>query len=303
MQNNKKIHVFIHADLDGAACYMVLCWFSWFDPTYTVTTHDNLRSNVSKWSLKNKFQDYDEIYFLGLDTCEISDVIDYKNVFIMNHHQESSRCKDFFKNSDVKIFEYGSSVLGVYRFLKEKYSDRKISAQQRKFIALVDDYISYRLLEKNISVGLNILYWNYQGNKVDKLINDFYFGFVDFNENQLKIIDFYKSKIKKIIQASDFYIGDVKIQGVFRKVIATFADVCVNEVAFELTGMGYEMAIIVNPNTQKVSFRKNHYSNLDLSKVAKTLTDGGGYKNTAGGIITEKFMSFTKLLDKKEIKL
>jgi hypothetical protein len=40
-----------------------------------------------------------------------------------------------------------------------------------------------------------------------------------------------------------------------------------------------------------------------LSKVSQSLTEGGGYKNTAGGIITEKFMSFTKLLDKKQIKL
>jgi oligoribonuclease NrnB/cAMP/cGMP phosphodiesterase (DHH superfamily) len=303
MQNNKKVHVFIHADLDGAACYMTLCWFSWFDPTYIVTNHESLRTNVSKWMLKNKIQDYDEIYFLGLDPCEISDIIDYNNVMIMNHHQESSRCRDFFKKANVMTFEYGSSVLGVYRFFKDKYSDRKISAQQRKFIALVDDYISYRLLEKDLSVGLNIIYWNYQGNKVEKLSKDFYFGFNSFNEEQLKIVDFYKSKIRKIIQASDFYVGDVKIQGVFRKVIATFAEVCINEVASELTGMGYEMAIIVNSNTRKVSFRKNHHSNLDLSKVAKTLTDGGGYKNTAGGIITEKFMSFTKLLDKKEITL
>lgn len=302
MNNNKKIHVFTHADLDGSACYLTLCWYIWSEPTYTITTHDTLKSNVSKWLLKNKIEEYDEIYFLGLDTCEIKDLIDYKNVFIFDHHQEANRCKDLYKNCNVNIFEYGSSVLGLYRFLKEKYPDRKISPPQRKLIALVDDYISYRLLEKELSIGLNMIYWNYQGDKLDKLKNDFYLGFNSFNQDQLKIIDFYKNKVKKIVNESDFYIGDFKIQGVFRKIIATFSEVCINEVASELTSLGFEVAIIVNMKTEKVSFRKNHNSNVDLPKLAKVLSDGGGYKHSAGGLLTQKFLDFTKLLKKYDIR-
>ena len=137
--------------------------------------------------------------------------------------------------------------------------------------------------------------------KIQKLKEEFNDGFSNFNDNQLKIIDFYKNKIDKIIKESDFYVGDFKIQGIFRKVIATFADTCINEVAAELTKMGYEIAIVVNTKSQKVNFRKNHLSNVDLSKLAKALSDGGGYKNTAGGLLTEKFMNFTKLLTKYDI--
>ena len=302
MQNNKKIHVFLHADLDGSACYLLLHWYLWNTPTYTVTNHLNMKNDISRWLLKNKLEDYDEIYFAALDTCPIMHLIDEKNVQIFDHHQEAKRCRDLYKNAKVHVLEQGSTVLGLYRHLKEKYSDRKISTEQRKFVALVDDYVSYRLLERVQSIGMNMLYWNFQGDKTLKLKERFDNGFSDFSEQEIKIIDFYKSKIKKIIDAADFYVGDVKIQGVFRKIIATFADTCINEVAAELTEMGYEIAIIVNNDTQKVSFRKNHYSNVDLSKIAQSLTDGGGYKNTAGGIITEKFMSFTKLLEKKEIK-
>jgi len=303
MQNNKKIHVFIHSDLDGSACYLLLHWYLWNTPSYTMTNHLNMKSDISRWLLKNKLEDYDEIYFVALDTCPIMHLIDEKNVQIFDHHQEAKRCRDLYKNAKVHVLEQGSTVLGLYRHLKEKYSDRKISTEQRKFVAIVDDYVSYRLLEKLQSIGMNMIYWNFQGDKTLKLKERFNNGFSDFSEQEIKIIDFYKSKIRKIVDSAEFYVGDVKIQGVFRKIIATFADTCINEVAAELTEMGYEIAIIVNNDTQKVSFRKNHHSNVDLSKVAQSLADGGGYKNTAGGMITEKFMSFTKLLEKKEIKL
>ena len=301
MNNLKKIHVFTHADLDGSASYMVLSWYLWNSPAYVLCTHDSLRSTVSKWLLKNKISDYDAVYFLGLDTCDICDLIDFENVYVLDHHQEANRCKELYKKSNIEVFEYGSSVLGVYRYFKNKYQDRKITANQRKFVALVDDYISYRLLEKNLSIGLNMLYWNYQGDKLQKLKKDFNDGYSHLTEDQNKIIDFYKQKIHKIVDDADFYVGDFKIQGVFRKVIATFADTCVNEVASELTNMGYEIAIIVNTKTQKVSFRKNHFSNVDLPAIAKTLADGGGYKNMAGGLLNDKFMNFTKLLKKHDI--
>jgi len=303
MQNNKKIHVFLHSDLDGSACYLLLHWYLWNTPSYMMTNHLNMKSDISRWLLKNKLENYDEIYFLALDTCPIMHLIDEKNVQIFDHHQEAKRCQELYKNAKVHVLEQGSTVLGLYRHLKEKYSDRKISTEQRKLVALVDDYVSYRLLERDQSIGINMLYWNFQGDKTLKLKERFNSGFSDFSEQEIKIIDFYKIKIKKIVDSADFYVGDVKIQGVFRKIIATFADTCINEVAAELTEMGYEIAIIVNNDTQKVSFRKNHHSNVDLSKVAQSLADGGGYKNTAGGMITEKFMSFTKLLEKKEIKL
>jgi oligoribonuclease NrnB/cAMP/cGMP phosphodiesterase (DHH superfamily) len=262
-----------------------------------------MKNDVSRWLLKNKIEDYDEVYFFALDTCPIMHLIDKPNVHIFDHHQEAKRCFDLYKNAKVHVLEYGSTVLGFYRYLKEKHELTKITTPQRKFVALVDDYVSYRLIEREESIGINILYWNYQGDRVKKISDRFNLGFDNFSEEEKRIIEFYKSKIKKIVEASDFYVGDIKIQGVFRKVIATFSDTCINEVAAELTNLGYEMAIVVNSDTNKVSFRKNHHSNLDLSKVAKSLTDGGGYKNTAGGIITDKFMSFTKLLQKKEIKL
>lgn len=302
MENHKKIHIFVHADLDGAACYLVLQWYLWNFPSYTITNHSNMRDDVIKWLLKNKLEDFDNVYFVGLDTCTIANLIDHKNVTIYDHHQEAKRCLELYKNANVHIVEFGSTVLGLYRHLKENLKDRKITTAQRKFVAIVDDYISYRLLDSDLSIGLNMIYWNYQGDKVQKLKNDFNEGFNTFTEQQIKIIDFYKNKIKKIVNDSDFYVGDFKIQGIFRKVIATFADTCINEVAAELTKMGYEIAIVVNPKTEKVSFRKNHLSNLDLSKFAQKISDGGGYKNTAGGLLTEKFMSFTKLLEKKKIK-
>jgi len=303
MNNDKKIHVFVHADLDGSACFLLLEWYLWNYPTYTMTTHLNMRNDVSRWLLKNKIEDYDAVYFVALDTCPVLDLIDHKNVQIFDHHQEAKRCKELYENAKVEILEYGSTILGLYRYLKELYQNRKITADQRRFVAIVDDYVSYRLLERDSSIGLNMIYWNYQGDKIQKLKKDFNNGYTTFTEDQFKVIDYYKQKVKKIVNEADFYVGDVKIQGVFRKIVSTFADTCVNEVAAELTNLGYEIAIVVNTETQKISFRKNHASNVDLSKVARSIANGGGYKNTAGGMITESFLAFTKLLEKKEIKL
>lgn len=302
MENKKKIHVFVHSDLDGAACYLVLHWYLWNTPSYTMTNHTNMQNDVAKWLLKNKIEDYDAVYFVALDTCPIHQLVDKPNVYIYDHHQEAKRCQELYKNAKVFILEFGSTVLGLYRHLKEKNPNRSITSPQRKFVAIADDYVSYRLLERELSIGLNMIFWNYQGDKLQKLKEDFNEGFSQFNDNQLKIIDFYKSKIDKIIKECDFYVGDFKIQGIFRKVIATFADTCINEVAAELTKLGYEIAIVVNTRSQKVNFRKNHLSNVDLAKLAKTLSDGGGYKNTAGGLITEKFMNFTKLLTKYDLR-
>jgi oligoribonuclease NrnB/cAMP/cGMP phosphodiesterase (DHH superfamily) len=302
MDSRKKIHIFAHSDLDGAASYILMHWYLWNNPSYTITNHENLKNNVNRWLLKNDITKYDEVYFLALDTCEIVNLIDYSNVKIFDHHQEAERCKDMYKNASVEILTYGSTVLGLFKYFKEKKKDRKITLDQRRFIALVDDYISYRLLERDKSIGINMIFWNYQGDKFQKLKNDFNNGFVDFDENQQSTIKFYRNKINKILDNGEFFIGDFKIQGVFRKVIATFADTCVNEIAYGLTEMGFEIAMIVNVATKKVSFRKNQNSNVNLPKLAKTLLDGGGYNNAAGGVLTDKFMEFTKLLKRYDVR-
>ena len=58
-----------------------------------------------------------------------------------------------------------------------------------------------------------------------------------------------------------------------------------------------DVAIIVNPNSGRVSFRRRAESkNVDVSRIAAKLVDGGGHEYAAGGQVTDKFMDFTKLL-------
>jgi len=101
-------------------------------------------------------------------------------------------------------------------------------------------------------------------------------------------------KLKEQLKTTTYYVGKIKNY----KVISCCTDFAVNELAyFSLKKFNADIAFIVIPSTNRVSIRKNKNTcELDLSKLAELLCDGGGHAYASGGKLTDKFLNFTKTL-------
>ena len=294
--NTNYIHVFTDADLDGAISYLTLCWFIGKDLPVTVTTEKAFGEDFKKFSLSNDINNYTRIYVLDLDICSYASQLDKPNFSIVDHHFGSIECGYNFKHARHKIEDSGSTCKLLYNVLKNHYN-KDIDASKKLLVSIGHDYDSYTLKNRELSIGLNMLFWNLQGNRLEKFKERYKNGFKEFTNEDLKIISFYKNKINKHLQDNHIFSGIIPMGGKNVKVSSVFADFCINEVAQEvITRTNSEVAIIVNPKTESVSFRKASGSDLNMAKLAAKIAEGGGHPSAAGGKITESFMEFTKLL-------
>jgi len=293
-----KYHVWTHYDLDGVVSYLTVKWFYPNENIdYSVTQVNRFRDDWTKWLVKNNIKDYDKIFILDLDVSEYADLIDHKNVIIIDHHKTHTNT---YKNAKVMVKEYTSAAKLTYKLLSKLHPDVNISDAKKKLVLLADDYDSYNLQLPD-SKKLNTVFW--ESNKsFETFINNFMKGFYGFNLQQQNMIKLNEQKIQSVKDNVSIYAADVPIKGSKRRVVAAFADSFQNDIADYLKDeYNAEVAIVVNPKLKHVSFRRKRTdSDLDISKLAKALTDGGGHEYAAGGNITDKFLEFTKLL--KQIK-
>ena len=80
--------VFTDLDLDGAGSYLVHCWAWQNKPNVVTLKVSNLREKFLGWLNHHKLEDYKQVYFFDLDTTEIQDLIDKKNVLMGNKKYE-----------------------------------------------------------------------------------------------------------------------------------------------------------------------------------------------------------------------
>ncbi len=133
--------------------------------------------------------------------------------------------------------------------------------------------------------------------KAEKFITRFYEGFTGFNSQENNIIKDHIIRRDKTIKELQIFKGSVSIQGKQRTIYGTSGDKFVNEVCdYLIKKHNAEIAFFVNTNAGHVSFRKTKNCEIDLSKLAAKLCEGGGHEYAAGGKITDTFMNFTKLL-------
>ena len=90
--------VFTDLDLDGAGSYLVHCWARQNKPNVVTLKVSNLREKFLGWLNHNKLEDYKQVYFFDLDTTEIQDLIDKKNVCIFDHHKTHK--EEIYKNAE-----------------------------------------------------------------------------------------------------------------------------------------------------------------------------------------------------------
>lgn len=292
-----SIHVFTDADLDGAISYLTLCWFKEQKIPVTVTTEKNLKQDFDTFLKNNNIDSYKKIFILDIDISRNPEFYDRANVTIVDHHQGSINCNYNFKYAKAFIENEGSACKLLYKKLKEILK-KDIDANKKLLISIGHDYDSYSLKNKEISVGLNTLFWNFQGNRLEKFAEKYNSGFIPFTNDELKIILFYKNKIKKHIEVTPIYTTTLKLGGKESKICSFMTDFCINEFAQEtIEQTKSDIGIIINPKTETVSFRRSKECTTDLSKLAFKLCGGGGHEAAAGGPITEKFLEFSKLFN------
>ena len=145
-------------------------------------------------------------------------------------------------------------------------------------------------------MALNFLYRNYQGDRLQKFVSDFSSGFHGFTDKQKAIIQFYNNKLKNIKSELQVFGADVPIKNKKYKFVSTFANECINEVAEHIIDdNSADVGLVVNLRSNKISFRKNKQIDLDLSRLAKKFTGGGGHSYAAGGQMTKDFLTFSKV--------
>tara|TARA_R110002020_G_scaffold15792_2_gene56347 strand:+ start:278 stop:1207 length:930 start_codon:yes stop_codon:yes gene_type:complete len=296
---HKRNFIFTDIDLDGAMSYLLFEWYNKKRIPYIATRVTDFRASFSGWLKHHKLTDYDTVYILDLDVSnECQELVDKPNIVIVDHHESHVQNKHKYKKAKTFISTDTSCARLLYKLLYSK-SDEPLSDEYKKLVLLVDDYDSYSLKVPN-SHELNTIFWNYQGDKVKKFVEDFGSGFHEFTSQQEKIIDFYKKKLSNVISSLDIFEGIVPIGSAPTKVVSTFANTCINDVAdYIIKDHDADIGMVVNMDSKKVSFRKDKQCPVDLSLLAKTIADGGGHKYAAGGKVSDKFITFTKLLKPK----
>lgn len=288
--------MFTDADLDGAISYLTLCWYIGKQLPVTVTSEKSLFEDFKRFSQNKDIKNFKRIYVLDLDICSLAPQIDRPNFSIIDHHMGSIECGYNFKNAKHRIENSGSTCKLLYNVLKTHYN-RDLDDLKKLLISVGHDYDSYTLNNKEISVGLNMLFWNLQGNRIEKFYNKYKDGFKPFTEEDKRIISFYNSKIDRFISDNHIFIGTIPTANGDIKVASIMADFCINEIAQNIIEKtNSEVGIVINPKTESVSFRRRPGSSYRVNKLAAKISDGGGHESAAGGRITESFLEFTKLL-------
>jgi nanoRNase/pAp phosphatase (c-di-AMP/oligoRNAs hydrolase) len=304
MDDKKNIFIFTDCDLDGAGSYLMFKWFISDDIPYKIVRVNDFGAIFKNWY--EKYQNkYDMIYILDLDVSqECLELVDKKNVTIIDHHKTHVENKHKYKHATAVVQEAPSCTKFLYSIFSKKY-EIKLTDEQKLMVLYINDYDCYELKFPQ-SYNLNILYWNYQGDRLDKFLNDFGNGFTGFNDSQQNIILYNKNKFKSIINKLEVHIArQVPIGKLKYKLVSVFADSYVNEVADHIIkNYKADIGFVVNLKSKKVSLRKSKTCDVDLGKLAtKLFNAGGGHEYAAGGIINEQFLNLTKIFKPMSIKI
>jgi nanoRNase/pAp phosphatase (c-di-AMP/oligoRNAs hydrolase) len=281
--------IFTDLDLDGCCSYLAYSWLTQTRSKAITIKVSNLREKFLAWLKRNKLSDYKTVYFFDLDTTEIKDLIDKKNVTIFDHHKSHD---EKYKNATTIIDKECTSCSKlIYRHYK---NSANLTNEQKKLIALANDYDCYELKFPE-SNKLNFLFWYKNGDKLQNFINDFEAGFHGFTNDQNKIISYHFYKFKKIRDSVILYKSTLKIAGKEYKFISTFGNEYVNDLCqYIIDNNDCDVCLMINLKNNRVYLRKNRTVELNLGKFAQKICDGGGHEYAAGGELNETVLALSK---------
>jgi len=298
-----KCHVFTDCDLDGAGSYHILTRIFNKKIPFTVARVNDIPAKITSWLANHDIADYERIYILDLDLSQYPDIqklVDRTNVTVVDHHKQHIDQRNDYKYAETIITSETSTCKLIY-----KHSDGKniLTDEEKLLVLMVDDYDAYKFNIPN-SYELNIIFWSYQGNRVDRFQEDFPGGFTGFTSQQTNIIQFYKKRLENIKSSLQVHRADIPIKGTTYRMVSVFADAYINDIADHIIqNYKCDIGFVVNLKSNKVSLRRSKECTIDLSWLANTLFDeGGGHEAASGGIICESFLTFSQLFKPMQIK-
>jgi len=296
--------IFTDCDLDGAGAYAVYSWLTGItNIPYKVCRVNDLLTAVKSFNKTHKFEDYDKVLFFDLDASdpELKEIIDHDNVVIVDHHASNISSPTTYDKATSYVEDCTSTCKLIYKHFLPK--DLKLSGPQKLFIALVDDYDSYEL-KTPYSKDLNSVFWSYKGDRLQKLYRDFPEGFTGFNKFHKNMLDIKHKDLTQLKEELEIYTGDVTTKKHKFRLASTVATRHINDVADYISEKaGAEVAVVVNTNSGKVSFRRRRgCEDVSMVKLAAAVTENsGGHEAAAGGMLCDKFLQFTKTLKPESI--
>jgi|694.fasta_scaffold00065_17 oligoribonuclease NrnB/cAMP/cGMP phosphodiesterase (DHH superfamily) len=281
-----NVFLWTNCDLDGVASTIILGnAFAKSNFDYQCVFFGDFEKKYTEWFNENSNK-YDKIFIVGipLDQNTINK-IDDKKVIIISDKKENIKVYDSTLIDD----DTTSCTKLLYKKFKDKF---EFSSDLKKLIVYVDDYNSYELKTREAKI-LNGLFRKSGNNRFYNFVNKFWSGYQELSESELRLSSSFYKDLNSELENLFLYQGEYK----GHSVIATFAKGSANEIANSLLdNYDYEIAIIVNVNTQFVSFRKKRNSSADIKFMAENLCNGGGSVNSSGGKLTQKFLDFTTTL-------
>lgn len=278
-----KIFVWSNSDLDGA-CSTILLGNIFPTMEYKSVFFGDFLSQYTDW--ESNLENYDKVFVIGmvLDQSIINKIDDPRVVFVSDRGEKLN-----IFDSTMISEEYSSCCKLLYKKFKDKF---EIPTDLKKLILYVDDYNFYSLKHKE-SEYLNAIYRNTRYNRFKVFVNRFWYGYDGLTDKEMESAEAFFNAIDNEYANLDLYEGTFKDWSV----IATFSKFSVNEIAKKLIdNHKKDVMIVINPDTQFVSFRKPEGSKADIAFIAENLCSGGGGEWASGGKITQKFLDFTTKL-------
>lgn len=279
-----RVFAWVNSDLDGIGSTILLgnifknfeyrhCFFGKFEEQYL------------PWAKENA-EDYDKIFIIGMVLDQnLLKKIDHHNVVFVSDRPEDLKVWDSTLISE----QCTSTTKLLYKKFKEKVN---FTNNLKKFFLYVDDYNSYTLKHEETKY-LNALYRKSGGNRFINFVNRFWNGFDGFTTTEVKLADGFFKELEKELEEIQLFTG-VQDEARFVSTISKFS---VNELTHSIMeNYDGDVVIVMNPDTQFVSFRKYPKSGVDLPKIAAILCEGGGGEWAAGGKITKEFLKFSETL-------
>ena len=94
---NGKNYIFTDSDLDGVGSLLVVKWLVDNDISYKTTTYRNFREDFLSFLTNNKLSDYDNVFICDLNVSEHCDILNYKNITVIDHHNGKDNYDDYSK--------------------------------------------------------------------------------------------------------------------------------------------------------------------------------------------------------------
>lgn len=279
-----KVFVWANSDMDGA-CSTILLGNIFPNMEYKSVFFGDFLNQYNEW-VENNLENYSAVFVVGmvLDQALINKIDDDKVIFVSDKLEK-------LNVFDSKIISEDSTSCSkvLYKKFKDKF---EIPVDLKKLILFIDDYNSYTLKHKE-SEYLNGVYRNIRYNRFNTFVSRFWNGYDGLTDKEQTSADSFFQAIETEYSGLDKYEGTFKSWSV----LATFSKLPVNEIAKKLLdNHPHDVIVVVNLDTQFVSFRKSPQSTADVGFIAENLCNGGGSVNASGGKISQKFLDFTTKL-------